>query len=174
MVMLKISHIHLTAIWSPLLHGIIFLLLEISIPQLWTALEGDANNVSHISLLPTTSRHVIIQCKVCKCQVHVENFCQSDLCLFLKSHKCSKEWFLKCFQVKNGQQALMEKNGTRLQDWRLKVELWFEFCFHMTRRNVLLIENVDQGNFSVNLPSSSSLSLTPCYKWKINFRYISG
>ncbi|KAK3927178.1 RNA-binding protein 34 [Frankliniella fusca] len=80
---------------------------EIDVPQLWSALSADECGVSHMSFLPTLSRHVVIQCK-----------------------------------NKENHQALLEKSGTRLANWRIKVELWFEFCFQMTRRNVVLIENL--------------------------------
>ncbi|KAE8745760.1 hypothetical protein FOCC_FOCC007556 [Frankliniella occidentalis] len=84
---------------------------EIDVTQLWSTLNADECGVSHMSFLPTLSRHVIIQCK-----------------------------------EKEGHQALLEKSGTRLENWRLKVELWFEFCFQMTRRNLVLIENLPEGS----------------------------
>ncbi|XP_034233052.1 uncharacterized protein LOC117640579 [Thrips palmi] len=36
---------------------------EITIPQLWAFLDGDKNLVSHISILPTPNRDVVILCK---------------------------------------------------------------------------------------------------------------
>lgn len=84
---------------------------ETSISEIWNLLEGDENCISHISFLPTSSRHIIVQCK-----------------------------------VKDKQQALLQKSCSRLNQWRLKVELWFEYCFHLTRRNVLLIEDLPQDS----------------------------
>lgn len=94
-----------------------------------------------MSILRTSTRHVIICCKVCI--VFLTK--QSDLYMLMYF---SMLIFLLSFvsQKPEGRQALLEISGTRMGNWRVKVELWFEFCFHMTRRNVLLIENLPESN----------------------------
>lgn len=81
---------------------------EISIQDLWLTLDGDEIQLTHISVLTTSSRHVMLCCK---------------------EHE-----------------SLLSKNGTRLKNWRIKVELWNDLCFLMTHKNVVLVENLPEDS----------------------------
>lgn len=45
--------------------NLLFLFSEITIPQLWASIKADENFVSHMSFLPTSSRDIVILCRVC-------------------------------------------------------------------------------------------------------------